>query len=391
MRNFWFVYRRLLMALVVLVSATAVLAHQSSAQEATSRRSAAAETEADDSFTLTAEQIANPPERKLEFDENSGSAEMPLRRAEPSLLEKKYVASFALELPPQNAFPGELKELNRLQDFGHSYLLYPHHHSGPGVVDDPIGETLRRILGAMPADKRPTADEIEFLQHMPVEIQVGMSQTADGGGWVRDFTIFAESSEGARSRAATLLKILDNGLTRAYQMELFGQRTRLLQDIAAEQKELERATEELEQLRKEAAEIAEFPGEVLPNLRVQQMQLEVDLAGTKSRIEACQKLLEGERLSGDRREKVIDLRTAAEVDLASFEARQTTITRFIGKAKRSLELDGLLKEKSILRSRRQQSLGQKNRKVRSLEAMILSFQPLPLVDKIRIQPLKWTQ
>jgi len=379
------------MVLVSLVSAGTRLVPESVAQESSSRRGAVAEKEADDAFALTAEQVANPPERKLEFDENSGSIEMPLLGADPRLLQKKYVASLALKLPPQTTFQNELKDLNRLQDFGQSYLLFPHYNSGPGLVEDPIGETLKTILAAMPEDKRPSADEIEFLQHAPVEIQVGMSHASDGSGLIRDFTIFADSPEAARSRAATLLKILDNGLTRAFQVELFEQRTKLLQDIEADQKGLERATAEFEQLRNEATELADFPSDLLPNLRVQQLQLEVDLAGTKSRIEACQKLLEGERITGDRREKLLDLKMAAEVDLASFEARQKTITRFVEKAKRSLELDGLLKENGMLRSRHQQSLGQKNRKVRSLETLIPNYQPLPLVGKIRIQPLKWTR
>ena len=343
-------------------------------------------------FTLTAEEVANPPERKLEFDETTTPAERTLPRPDPDLVAKKFAATLTVRVPPQSAYDPQLKDLNQLQDLGPGNLLFPHYGSNTRTVIDPLGEVLRRILAATPEEQRPPESEVEFLKAVPVDIVSSardFSQVRDS--FDREFILFAETAEEARSQAATLLEVLDHGLTRSYQVELFERRAAELAKLEQAQKALDAATAEYAELQKEAAEVADFPSDLLPSLRVQQLQLEVNLAGTKSRIEACQKLLEGKELQQEeRRAKVLDLKTAAEVEFASFEAQQATIRRFVEKAKRSAELDTLLRANANVRVSQRRQVDRHKIDLRSLERKIMAYQPLPLVGKIRIQPLKWT-
>ena len=49
-------------------------------------------------FTLTAEQVENPPERDLEFEESSIEVQRRLPRPDQSLLEKNFVATLRVWL-----------------------------------------------------------------------------------------------------------------------------------------------------------------------------------------------------------------------------------------------------------------------------------------------------
>ena len=82
----------------------------------------------------------------------------------------------------------------------------------------------------------------------------------------------------------------------------------------------------------------DFTPDMLSNLRVQQLQLDVDLAGVKARIAACERLLAQPALKADRRNQIEDLKVAAEIEFSGFEARLAKSNEFIGKVKTKIEL-----------------------------------------------------
>ena len=91
-------------------------------------------------------------------------------------------------------------------------------------------------------------------------------------------------------------------------------------------------------MQKELKSDVDFTPDMLPNLRVQQLQLEVDLAGVKARIAACDRLLAGTALKPERRSQVEDLKVAAEIEFSGFEARLTKSNEIITRVKSKIDL-----------------------------------------------------
>jgi hypothetical protein len=351
---------------------------------------------ASEPFTLTLQEVNNAPQREVEFAEISEERALQLPRPDPELLEKKFVASLSFTLPPNSAFVMNEQVLNRLQTLNGTYLIFP--HVGGGNIrkeSDALGATLNRILEALPEDRRPPKENVEFLAREPSDIERFTTSAVDEltGKQTHNlhFRIYTDSAEAARRYAAGLLTLLDQGVTRAYQIRFFEQRQEQLELAKMAKEAIDKESAEGERLKKEAAEVADFPGELLPTLRAQQLQLEVDLAGTKSRIAACHQLLEKGELSAERRGHVLDLKVTAEIDLASFEARQKTTEHFISQAKRWTALQGELAEVANRKQASQRKLQTSQDRVRQLESQILAYQPLQLDGKINIQPLKWVK
>jgi hypothetical protein len=127
-------------------------------------------------------------------------------------------------------------------------------------------------------------------------------------------------------------------------------------------------------------------------LRVQQLQLDVDLAGVKARIAACDRLLSGTTLKPERRSQVEDLKVAAEIEFSGFEARLTKSNEIIGKVKTKVDLLSKLSTAQRSAQRSGGTVQQLEEQIKSIDVAIRAYAPLPLVDnKVIIQPLEWTQ
>ena len=137
---------------------------------------------------------------------------------------------------------------------------------------------------------------------------------------------------------------------------------------------------------------ADFTPDMLSILRVQQLQLDVDLAGVKARIAACERLLAQPALKAERRNQIEDIKVAAEIELSGFEARRTKSNEFIGKVKTKVDLLNKFSTAEVSLANAPITIGGLEEQIKTIDAAIRAYAPLPLVDnKVVVQPLEWTQ
>jgi hypothetical protein len=135
----------------------------------------------------------------------------------------------------------------------------------------------------------------------------------------------------------------------------------------------------------------EYTADMLSGLRVQQLQLEIDLTGVKARIAACDKLMNQPNIKIERREQIENAKIAAEIELSGFEARRAKSEEFIGKIKTKIDFTAHLDAAQAKWREARDALHHAENSLRTTDNVIRAFAPLPLVDnKVLIQPVEWT-
>jgi len=206
------------------------------------------------------------------------------------------------------------------------------------------------------------------------------------------FVVLGASPEEAEKRATALITLLDLGAFRPIQLEIFKGRQLMCKNLQHERQRLSSAQMFVAAAQKELKEYADFTPEMLPDLRVQQLQLDVDLAGVKARIATCEKLLSQPSMKPERRNQIEDLKVAAEIEYSGFEARRAKSQEFISKVKMKIELLSRLSKPDFERKVAEGQIETYEGNIKMTDAAIRAWTPLPLVDnKITVQPLEWTQ
>jgi hypothetical protein len=351
---------------------------------------------------LTEEKLNNPPKREIKFERDPVPLKRKLVRPDPKLIEQKFAVSFSLSTPKNTggSFVYFYREGGDVfyQQFVHdNYLVAP--SSGQGGIDVDVSNRgwLLRLAKFTPKDRLPDEDVLSFLTGEQANqgfINVS-SFTEPEPKWYVE--LLASSPELAQSRAIALLTLIDQGACRAVQVAVFKSREEACAKLRTARIKQAAGKQMAAQINTALAPYEEFTPDMLPNLRVQQMQLDIELAGVKARIAACDRILakpsgELNKLDGDRRKQVEDLKTTAEIDLSGFTARREKSEEFISKVKKKIEL---LMQQAVVNS---EIAGSTNlirsleNQIREADRAIKNYAPLPLVDnKITILPLEWTQ
>ena len=207
----------------------------------------------------------------------------------------------------------------------------------------------------------------------------------------REFVIFAETPEVVATRARDLITLFDYGLSRTMRLALFEKRANLCESLAADLEELQEIKKSLAELTKSMAAYEGVTPDMADALRLQALQHEVDVAGVKARLAACDKLLERRpALDVGRRQRVEDVQITAEIELAGFQARKVILDELIKKVSTKTEYLERRSELSQTGTRLLHEIDGDQRDIASVDAEIERFAPLPLVDdQITIQPLQW--
>ncbi len=346
---------------------------------------------------LTEEKLNNPPKREIKFERLTEPLKRKLTKPDPKLFEQKYVARFDLELPDNGSYYAQVMardvSVAQLSQLDERFLIAPDHASGPNSVS----ESFVRMIKALPTDGSPAKAEREFFANPETGVMLDFIPV-----WAPDqkpsrystwsFTILGSTPEQLELRCKALLTILDQGACRSIQLSIFKKREPLCVQLREQRKATEASLRTWNSVQEQMKSYANLTPDMLSGLRVQQLQLEVDLAGVKARIAACERLLAQPALKPERRSQIEDVKVSAEIEFSGFEARRTKSDEFIGKVTTKIDL---LNKLSTIEDNRKAALDKVRaweREIKKIDAAIHAYAPLPLVDnKVTVQPLEWTQ
>jgi len=305
-----------------------------------------------------------------------------LRAAMQKLPEQEFVALIRLSAPAPYWSGYWLRNLNIQNE---EILLL--HRFGPEqnpLIRATYVESLADHIKQIPINRLPSADELAFFASPAVDA----GYLAKGPGpkestW--EVRIFAPTADEAEQRARTLLTILDYGRSRPIQLIALKEHERLSATLGEQQRKLKAAEAEIAAIDSGLERYADYQPDMLPALRLQQMQLDVDIAGVKARLDAIKAQTEP-----NLRPTITSLLLTAEIELIGFEARR----------KKSNELITNVRKKSELNDKRRTIIDKLNTALRdsgftrkAMERYVTlldTFSPPPLVDgKVIIQPVDW--
>lgn len=363
--------RRSLCALFSALLVTATVVH---AQEATPAA-------VDPTVTSwTAEKIDNPPQRDLKFERSDEPIERHLSSLypldpfaasrEPSVLEQKFVAVLRV-----NKFPPV---------------------SANTTNAPPLSQQFAGLVQATPKDRLPVEAEVKFftspvVNHGFLEVKAIDGSTRPRGPFNPvEIRILAPTAESAEARAAAMLTLFDQGGARTLQQETFQAHQKAAAQWRQAREEAEAAEAKIPELHAALKEYEDYAADMLPALRTQQIQIEVERIGAKAEIEAAQKLMaEGNR---ETQQKVESLLLPAQIRLASFEAKQAFTNQLIAKVRKKAELSKQLNDATARRDSKRNAARQSASELEQQKNRLDYYSPLKVTDNIvHIRPVKWVQ
>jgi hypothetical protein len=161
-----------------------------------------------------------------------------------------------------------------------------------------------------------------------------------------------------------------------------------IEKLKKAQADLSKAQQEMEKYQ----EFADITHEALTGLTTQRRMLEVDLAGIKARIEACQEMLaKSGNMPAARKDQIETARVTAEIELRGLDAKRAEIDRIVNGAQKRQKLDDTIRNypNSVL-PHLIRPVENTRRLILELDDYQLGFRPLPIEgDKIAIRRIKW--
>jgi hypothetical protein len=361
------------------------------AQSRLSRSADAAGQPADPTVSAwSAEKIERPETRGLDFERLEEPLQLPLTRPDPELLAQKYVASIRI-VPAKGQRPSLATTESLKLMLGRHLLLDPRHHQPYIPPETPpllLANQFERMAGEIPEDRLPAKDHLEFFTSK--EIDKGFLMVFTGSDQYREICILAPTAEEAEARAEAFLALIDLGMIRPFQKAFWDRREPVLQAWRENQKALQLKEEQYAEVKAAYDATDDFPADIRSMLRVQQLQLEIDRAGVQARVDTCDRLLKD--ANGETRRSIEQAKILAEIELASFVARQAKADQFISKLD---EKSQLAKKLASIDSERRTIVSETNnfeRNLASIEQRLNYFQRPTIVDsKILIKPVEWTK
>ena len=350
---------------------------------------------------LTEEKLNNPPKREIKLERQKEPLKRKLFKPDPKLFEQKFVARLELKTPENGGnfvLNSSLFGDSAPHPFIGQYpLLFPQNSSYSDYSKLSAGESIKRMIQFLPAGEPIAKEELDFFADpqtlggvLSYTIIPGSDPRVPPRGWA--FFALGVTPEEAERRANAFLTLLDQGAFRPIQLTLFKTREPLCVQLRDQRKALEKAQRTINVAQDELKSYVDFTPDMLSNLRVQQLQLDVELAGVKARIATCEKFLAQASLKTERRNQIEDLKVAAEIEFSGFEARRAKSEEIIGKVKTKTELLSKSSNANFYRETARKRIRDLEEQIRNLDAAIRAYAPLPLVDnKVVVQPLEWTQ
>lgn len=330
-------------------------------------------------------------------------------RPDPRLLEQKFAATVALELPKQaDDWPhsslkahSELATSEPLRGILQADPLV-NTHVFAALLDQNAGgreqvladALLENLIKQVPKDRLRESD-LAFIRNGESRSFIkGDRRGKAAEPAVMIFFVYGKTLEDCENNVNTLLTVLDEGMSRPVRLFLDDQRPLHAKQITDLQEKLAAAKIEHAEVEAKLKSLAELTPDLMLGLKQQQLALDVEAAGTQAKVAACEKILaapagQGE-VSAARRSAAAAVMVEAEVALASIDARRAKLNELVAnvKAKRefSTRLTNLANAIVIYPHQIRSQLSIVNR----MDAEVERHAPLPVVDnRVTIQPIEW--
>jgi hypothetical protein len=325
----------------------------------------------------TAEKIDNPPKRELKFERSDEPLNQRLPsltpfdvRVSPSVLEQKFVAVLLVNSrPPVRS-----------------------------ILDGPtLPQQFEGLVKATPKDHLPPEAEVAFFtspditySYYATELLDNQSGRFRGPPRLVEIRILAPTAESAEARAAAMLTLFEQGAARTYQHEAFQIHQQLAEKWRSAHEAVAAAEAKIPELETSLKEYLDYDASMLPALRTQQMQIEIERAGVKAEIEAAQKLIaDGNR---ETQAKVEGFLLPAQIRLAGIDARQALTNQLLEKVRKKSELSQELLDAKNRRDTKRTLERQLADELKRTQQRLDSDAPLQVVNNVvHIRPVNWTK
>jgi len=380
--------------------------------------------------------LAKPPER--EFKVEMGPAqETKLFRADPKLLENKFLARTALVVTSEEV--GETRNLSfstsgvpiaisefvyavrelpqgakRLIDgrsggqtsifSGVEMSQFSYRQMGlspvpPDAAIATLSDYFKLLSQLCPKELLPPQTAIDFLTSPDAIWEVYWESGAVGNpsnrrAWY--ITVYAPTEELAEQRIRAMIQLWDNGLCRPLQRDCLTEAKKSLQSVQQGYDEVNKLTAAITAKEELLANPSEINSDILSQLRAQKVMVGIELAGLNARVKACNEMLkevrDDTRPPSQVHNSIADMKVRAEVELVGSKEKLDRINSLIaeGNGREALraEIDRIKKAKQGLQ---QQIDRQHQRRAEAYARLVSLYAPLEIKDnKITITPVMWT-
>jgi hypothetical protein len=345
------------------------------------------------------------PERQIQFVESPEVYPMELFRADPKLLEQRYVAIISFRYPQQpnrndlwQLLPEDVREL---AFYGGQSILSPF-ASTPNFRGR--GSTyFGQLVKIVSKENLPPEDAGNFfLENADLGYVQFQEQEGFGGrrrapappeaGYFH-FRIIAPTADRAKQLATALVTLLDHGFSRRAQISILSLREAATAWLSQEEAARDKVKKELDEYQKQLESPVEVTAKQLEDLKTQRNLLEVELAGVEARIKASARILdEGRPLDSSHILQVENIKITAEIELAGLVGRQKTLSAIIEKGEKRAALEFKWRKANETHSDHVNRVSEANRIIAHYDEALVLLRPFELQDNtIVIRPIQWGQ
>lgn len=354
------------------------------------------------------------PKRELESESLDSKLPRGIDRPDPSLLDQKFAAMVKLDVPkPSDESPRRILDalpeedanqpLTRILRFnplgnvqGLSEILnrrskdstfgYPG-TVAPAILDELMAQVPKGRLQEGDLDFLKNGDSHSFVQ--PVKDARGVTQEFQMTCYV-----YGKTPEDCMRNVRTLLTVFDEGMSRPVQLFLYDQRGQQVDRLTHLQQAFAKLQAEADEVRAKLKSFVDLTPDLMLGLRQRQLDMDVEVVGTRAKIEICRKLLDApagkDEVSIAQRATIASAKVEAEIALASFEARGAKLNELVTNVKAKTDLSRKLGSLSAELNAYPQSLRETLRQIQIIDAHLALYAPLPVVDNnVVIQPIEW--
>jgi hypothetical protein len=335
------------------------------------------------------EDLNLPPKRdyKIEMGEPQ---KVKLFRADPKLLENKFVAKLVLtpnqlqshNLPvddPRHSsdFPKEMGKLVALAATG-SFLNRTHPTVSP---------VFKELAERCPADQLPDPALVQYLTSAEFDRDV---RWAFGGHL--NFSIFAPTEKEAAARVAAIIRLYDCGAARPLQQYFYAEGQSQLATARAGCDRFDKLTEEVRAEEEKVAQPSDVSIDILNQLKAQKIMVVVELAGLNARVKACESMLnDPKKLEVSTLQSISDMKVKAEIERIGTKEKLDQINSFIAGGDRREAINTNISKLGTHRVTVRREVSNATNTA-EMYAHLVAYYSLQLEgNKVLINPVEWTE
>ena len=385
------------------------------------------------------EALSQPPLRDYKI-EKGPVQQAKLFRADPKLLENKFVASIFLKIASvddaasrnRNRYPVDFRQtelyqavhdlpdgIKRLMDGRTGRSIF----TGINMNIDASNPAIRRmnaksvskddaiptlsgffkLLSELsPKDQLPPQAALDYLASADCDRDVkwklafGPSEPngpSERNGWI--VNVYAPSEELAAERARSILQLFDNGLCRPLQRDCLHEGKSSLEAAQQGYAESAELTKAIAAKEAELANPSEITPDILTQLKAQKVMVSVEMAGLSARVKACNEMLkqarDDTRPPSPLQNSIGDMKVRAEVELVGTKEKLDRINALIAEGNSREALREQIRQLASAQSALQRRIGSHQRRAESYIHLVSLYAPLQLMDnQITVSPIEWT-